>query len=322
MKHAMEHAMTSGLLQRKDGQAATEFVVAAAFLLVPLFLIVPLLGKYIDIKQAAIQQARFTAWEYTVWAGDDEDIMAGIDAAQSAGVKPYKTTLEQGADYFLTDPTAAAYGTSSVARTVNPLWQDHRRVPLLRMTDVASAVKEGRTPVPAGIIGETAETLFQFLGDVVSLFGRLLRLLGVDAQFDAINTKGHFTADVKATVRSLDQVLPDTGLAPRHAAAAGTPLVIQAKAGVLSNNWNAGSRKNATAESRGLVVTSLLSPITKPINKVIGGINRLLGKIPLLKVKLPALPEFGYVRDDLIPLEHLEGNQKKLEGKLGLYSYE
>lgn len=318
----MNRITNSASLGRQDGQAATEFVIAAAFLLVPLFLIVPLLGKYFDIKQAAIQQARYTAWEYTVWAGDDEDIMADIDATQSAGVKPYKTTLEQGLDYFFTDPTAAAYGTTSVSRVINPLWQDHRQVPLLRMADVAAEIKEAQTPVPAGLIGEMAETLFQFLGDVISLFGRLLRLLGVDAQFDAINTKGYYKSSVKATVRSLDQVLPTTGLTASDTAAAGTPLVIQAKAGVVSNNWNAGSRKNATAESRGLVVTALLSPISTPINKLIGKLNRLLGKIPLLKIKLPGLPDFGHVQDDLIPFEHLEGNKKKLEGKLGLYSYE
>lgn len=307
---------------RQQGQAATEFLIAAAFVLVPLFLIVPLLGKYIDIKHAAIQQARFTAWEYTVWAGDDERIVAGIDSNQSAGIKKYKDTQEQGMQYFFTDPTSPSYGTTTATPHINPLWQDHRRISLLAIADVSNEIQENDTPVPLGEIGTITKNVIQFFGDVISLFGKLLRLLGVDAQFDAINTKGYFTSDVEVTVRSLDQILPRYQLAGVESAQEDSPLVIRAKAAVLTNNWNAGSAENAMAESRGLVVTSLLSPITKPVNNVISKVNDFLGYIPLLNIKLPAMPEFGYVEDDLIPYEHLEENDKKLKSKGGLYSYE
>jgi hypothetical protein len=309
------------LYKRQDGQAATEFIIAAAFILVPLLLIVPLLGKYIDIKHAAIEQARFAAWEYTVWAGENETQMTGIDPSKSAGVKKYKKTLEQGLGYFFTDPTSPQYGTSAVRPEINPLWQDQRHTPLLTLENVATEIKEHRTPVPAGRLGQAAETLFQFVGDAISLFGQLLHLVGVDARFDAIYTKGYYTSDVKTSVRSLDQVLPEFP-PDKNGVASAAPLVFKAKAGVLSDNWNAAGSKQAMAESRGLVVTSLLSPISTPIDKIIGKLNRLLGKIPLLKIKLPAMPEFGYVKDDLIPYEHLKGNEKKLQSKGGLYSYE
>ena len=248
--------------------------------------------------------------------------MAGIDSSQSAGVKKYKDTQEQGVQYFFTDPTSPSYGTAAGSPQVNPLWQDHRQVPLLRVSNVSSEINEHDTPVPLGEIGAITQKLFQFLGDVISLFGKLLRILGVDAQFDAINTKGYFTSEVNVTVRSLDQILPRYSLSESNSSATGSPLVIKAKAAVQSNNWNAGSTKNATAESRGLVVSSLLSPVSKPVNNVLSKMNDLMGEIPLLKIKLPAMPEFGYVEDDLIPFEHLEGNTKKLQGKAGLYSYE
>ena len=307
--------------QNQKGQAATEFLIAAACVLVPLFLIVPLLGKYIDIKHAAIQNARFSAWEYTVWTGDHEQVMAGLNDNQSGGVKKYKTTTEQGWNYFFTDRPAADYGTASASSAPDPLWRDHRQTPLLAETDVAHEIKEHDTPVPAGVVGEIAQTLFQFVGDVVSFFGKMLRFVGADADFDVINTKGHFTSDVKVTVNSLDQILPHYAVAA-HNGEKTKPLIFKAKAAVQTNNWNAGSRTQAEAESRGLVVTSLLRPITKPLNKFVKALDDLAGDIPGLMIKVPGLPDFGRVEDDLVPYEYLEGNKKKLKDKAGLYSYE
>ena len=58
----------------------TEFLICASFALVPLFFGISLLGKYIDIKQTAIQAARYEAWEYTVWFADDNEPMTGFDS--------------------------------------------------------------------------------------------------------------------------------------------------------------------------------------------------------------------------------------------------
>jgi hypothetical protein len=306
----------------QEGQAATEFLVTAVFILVPLFLIVPLLGKYIDIKHAAIQNARFLAWEYTVWSGDDEKSMAGVDDNQSAGKKNYKETISQGKEYFFSDLTSSSYGEPDTSVQLNPLWKDHHGVPLLKIDDISGTVKDQNTPTPAGFLGELMEGLLQLLGNVVSFFGELMSYLGGHAHFDAINTKGYFTSNVDVTVKSLDQVLPQFSLSKEEQKKQGSPLVIKAKAAVQTNNWNAGSRDHATSESKGLVVTSILSPLSDPIDKFIGKINRVFRKIPLLKFKLPVPPEFGYVEPDLIPYEHLEEKPKKLQGKAGLYSYE
>jgi len=313
---------------QQQGQAATEFVIAAVFVLVPLFLIVPLLGKYIDIKQAAIQHARFTAWEYTVWSIDDGlgamgRQKAGLEDSQRAGSRKTKDTAEKGFGYFFTDPTLSTYGTASVPLTMNPLWRDHRGQNLLSSGDVTTEIKEHSTPVPFGVIGEAFQTLMQGFGDILSFVGELLEMVGTEARFDALNTKGYFTSEVKLKVRSLDQILPDGSLSGKEGQeTTRQPLTFTAKAAVQANAWNSGSRENATIESRGLVITSLLSPLSTPLNKVLGGLNKILRHIPLVKIKLPAVPEFGYVKDDLIPLEHLEGNKKTLVTTAGLYSYE
>jgi hypothetical protein len=308
----------------QQGQAATEFLIVSVFILVPLFLIVPLLGKYIDIKHAAIQNARFQAWEYTVWFGDDERIMAGIDASQSAGKKKYKDTIKEGNGYFFSDPTTSSYGKPDTSG-LNPLWRDHRGVSLLKIEDVAGEVKEHYTPTPAGLLGEIAEGVLKLVVHVASTFSKSMSHLVGNAQFDVINEKrekGYFKSNVDVTVRSLDQVLPQFSLSAEERKKQDVPLVIKAKAAVQTNNWNAGGRDHATSESRGLVVTSILSPLFTPVNKLLGKINGVFHKLPLSELKLPVPPEFGYVKDDLIPYEHLEGKTKTLQSKAGLYSYE
>jgi hypothetical protein len=248
--------------------------------------------------------------------------MAGIDGNQSAGKKKYTDTVKEGNEYFFGDPTTSSYGKPDSSVGLNPLWKDHHGVSLLGIEDVVGTVKEQSTPAPAGLLGEIMEGMLQLLGNVVSFFGKLMSYLGVHAQFDAINTKGYFTSSVDVTVRSLDQVLPRFSLSEEEQKKQDIPLVIKGRAAVQTNNWNAGSRDNATSESKGLVVTSILSPLFTPINNFLGKINRAFHKIPLLKFKLPVPPEFGYVKDDLIPYEHLEGKTKNLQSKAGLYSYE
>ena len=55
----------------QSGQAMTELLICASFILIPLFLIVPTFGKFIDMKHTTIQAARYEAWEYTVWYAED-----------------------------------------------------------------------------------------------------------------------------------------------------------------------------------------------------------------------------------------------------------
>lgn len=309
----------------EKGQAATEFVVASVFILVPLFLIIPLLGKYIDIKHATIQRARYEAWEYTTWFGPKEYIMKGIkDKDNQYAVKKYETTQQEGQHYFFSDPFASTYGQPGAANPANPLWTDHRVTaprPLITST-ASSTLKETNTPDgAAGII----DTIVNFIGDVTKFIGKVLNLMHVDANFDAIYTGAYFRSTVSATVLSLDAVLPQPSLDGKRSNEAANPLIIESRAAVLSNDWSAGSRDNATSESRGLVFTSLLSPLSDTlntsINKVQGVINSVSRILPV-KIQLPYGPDFGYVKDDLIPFEHLEGNRKTLKDEHGLNYYE
>lgn len=57
------------LLCAQQGQAMIETLIVCLTVLVPLFLAIPLLGKYLDVRTAAVQSARYAAWERTVWYG-------------------------------------------------------------------------------------------------------------------------------------------------------------------------------------------------------------------------------------------------------------
>lgn len=78
------------------GQAMTEFLIACAFVLLPLFIFIPLLGKYIDFKHSAIQSARYQAWEYTVWYNDidDRDLLDNFNTGIPSFRIPSKTLAE------------------------------------------------------------------------------------------------------------------------------------------------------------------------------------------------------------------------------------
>ncbi|WP_457577931.1 hypothetical protein [Desulfomarina sp.] len=305
-----------------QGQAATEFIIASVFLLIPLFLIVPLLGKYIDIKHAAISQARFEAWEYTVWNGPHERVMNDIKRSQSAKTAQYTDTRKKGLLYFFSDPTDPAYGKPSMQFRHNPVWFDHRGDSLFTEPGqiiTGGAIAEHKTP--DGLKG-ILDFIFDLFNDVTTLFGDIMEFVHVDAKFDAIYTKGYFTSDVTIETRSIDDILPRYSLSDVKTENTPTPLQITAKASVLTNGWNSGSTENATAETRGLVFTAALKPISDSVNGIISGLNSTLSHIPFLEIQLPSAPDFGYVKDDLVPYEYIEGNSKKLKNHEGLYYYE
>ena len=131
---------------RERGQAMTEFVIAATFVLLPMFVFIPMLGKYIDFKHATIQAARYQAWEYTVWYEDidDRDILDNFNTGHADFVMPEKgIAVTQNESQVRTmstvgsfpsgpsdtDPQAIRHITSADAfatYTPRALWDDHR----------------------------------------------------------------------------------------------------------------------------------------------------------------------------------------------------
>ncbi len=320
-------------VRNNRGQAATEFLIAAAFVLVPLFVIIPLIGKYIDIRHSLIQQARYEAWEYTVWYGPDESILSGGKESQRVDQKSWRDTRDEAKAYFFTDPHTASYGVPDSQITDNPIWVDHHGQSLFINSEskINGTQKEADSPDPTmGVV----DTVLSGISWVTTNYGSLLHYIDKDAgEFDAIYTKGYYKTSPTVSVRSVGMVLPETGLDHEQDNSLQQPLVLQSKAAVLSNYWNAGSKDQAVHEAKGLVFSGILEPVSKLFNGVLGfiqqGINFAEKFLPV-DMKLPMMPEFGYVKEDLIPYEHLDesdadGDKKnKHEVKKigGLYYYQ
>ncbi|MGB3226234.1 MAG: hypothetical protein WBB23_25830 [Desulforhopalus sp.] len=252
-----------------------------------------------------------------------------MDDNKSVGRKSFSDTRVEGLRYFFTNPNAQTYGKNAAPLKLNPNWKDHRGDSLFvgkgtaigkdgMPIDTESRQREDKTPGP---LGGVFDFVITFLNDVFSLFGDLLHLVGVKAKFDAMYTNGYFTSDVKLHIRSIDDILPEQSLDKISKHTSTTPLVFETKAAVLTNNWNAGGTDQANQESRGLILTSLLSPISDTVNTVLYGIQKVVDIFPVRTVELPNMPDFGYVAEDLLPYEHLKDNSMQLKEKDGVSYY-
>lgn len=311
----------------RRGQAATECVIIASLVLVPLFLLIPLLGKYIDIKQAAIQQARFEVWEYTAWFDQGEELMDGTSSDQRAGRRTLSQTRNRGNNLFFSDSAAADYGSpdDQPLRAINPLWVDHRGTSLFTGGPARLATGEmvnNPSPDPtSGLIeGGLINDILSLINWVTTHFGKLLHPLGVHAQFDALKPEGYFTTSFNVDVRNSYQVVPDLN----QPAPDDQSMTISATASVLARGWNAGSTDQASSESRGLVVTALLEPISDIFNGVVDLLQRggnIASHVLPISITVPHGPQFGHVEDDLIPYEHLKEDKRTAKKDDGLFYY-
>ena len=131
--------------RRMRGQSTVEFLVLALVLL-PLFLIVPLLGKQLDIAQAAASASRYVAFEGTVrhgsslqsWKSDAQladEVRRRFFSASTAPVK--------------TDDVAGNFAAHR-----NPLWTDHRGDALLPSfaANVGAASRRTELTQPTGAV--------------------------------------------------------------------------------------------------------------------------------------------------------------------------
>jgi hypothetical protein len=265
----------------------TEFVISASFFLIPLFLGMSVLAKYIDIKQANIQAARYEAWEYTVWyaninersylPGNTGEVMSGFDAFD----QPKKTTTQtriESKQRFYTNP-GSAETTSPILATdrdtgwsaaaANPLWTDHTGAPLYSGVDGAYAslaTSEDTPSIP--VVGKIVDTLFDVIGFVFEAMHTILSLGGLLTgvpEFNAINTDGY----VKSTASMELSTSPMfTTLQGDDVSLDGTTdntLDISTTATVLSDNWNAGGKEHTYMQAGGAVPSALLNGMIQSI---------------------------------------------------------
>ena len=133
-----------------------ELVIAAGFVLVPLFLAIPLIGKYLDMRSAAVEAARYAAWERTVWYGGAAASSIGWFGANNSWIANAKTDQqirneigvrelsETGADtpFSSSDRSASDFQPSSRA-----LWEDRQgNQMLVDYDDLQTSIASGMAP--------------------------------------------------------------------------------------------------------------------------------------------------------------------------------
>jgi hypothetical protein len=320
--------MTGGLATRpstrspQTGQAMTELLICASFILVPLFLIVPMFGKFIDMQQTAIQAARYEAWEYTVWyasdcerdlfsafSGAQECPMGGFDDAQQPFKTREETQLESRQRFFSSQSVVAAGADGSSSLTglgltvadkqgwseaaPNFAWFDHQG---LRMYNAAnplgSMVSSDDTPtIP--IIGDVLNILVDVIGIVFTAVGDFLSLIGSSVGFDAINTDGYATSTVTLPLDT-QPVYATLGVVvgPRNRNVPASPIIFQGQAGVLTDGWSAGGREHTYNQAGGTVPTVLLKELLN-----LPGLNEIWAVIGVLAPELRPCNQQNYLED-------------------------
>lgn len=277
---------------KNDGQAMVELLIAATFVLVPLFLAIPLLGKYLDMRAAAVQTARYAAWERTVWYGGAAASSLGwlgVSRSWQANAKSdNQIRNELGARLLSeTDERDAFSSTDRDAgdfkRGRKMLWQDRNQQALLaNYSDIESAVINKNAP-------GTVNKIVKPIADLAATLGPFV-----------LETKGEYAATVATDVRAIDYdrfIATDSKIKFRETNV------------LLANGWSAAgpegkiSPTSATMtgvrrQVKGLVPTSLLSTD----NKVLG-VPIMEYVLTGLSAVLPEVSKFepGKVEPDLIP---------------------
>jgi hypothetical protein len=300
----------------------TEFQICAAYVLVPLFLIVPLVAKYIDIKHATINAARYQAWEYTAWynSADDHDIVDNFSAARVPYKSPESTRAEserrlfsyirEGDDAL---PVTAGDSGGWEAADMNPLWTNHRGEPLYGGALGASIDTANDTP-GYRIFGFDTGTIVNLILDVLDFvfdsFGTLLSIIPGNAgnEFSAINTEGYTRVGVEAPIYLYPGVI--------DVAEGSIAASLHARAGVLSEGWNAGGTDHTYRQVGGAIPSTLLKELlTMPVMGEIWDVVSFMA--PELTRCKPAFhspavgPEgslwLGYVDGDVVHPDRLSG---------------
>ena len=260
-------SLLSSIKGKQSGQAMTEMLVASAFVVIPLFLIIPTVGKYIDLKHAAVDSARYTAWERTVYFNS-----ATLDKQPSGfegfapGFFPVKSDLQLASEAQLrifSDAEAPIKSPTNVGRV---FWTYYDGSPMYAplITERPDVNSNQNTPDKTlGIV----RTAVKAVGSAVSFITGILPFSS--SQFDAINMRGGTATKVAMSVKETPRYLTALG----NNSGQRTPLIdvgsafqMHAKAGVLSQTWSAGGGAHLQSQAQALAPTKLIGDVFNLIN--------------------------------------------------------
>jgi hypothetical protein len=249
---------------KQQGQSMTEFVIAAATVLVPLFLILPILGKYSDVSLMAPQAARYVAWEHTVWHDKEETLSNGIQTSLVSEF-PEKSDLElrQEVVYRFMGDTFSTFdslpNTTLDQSEVNSFWVDNNRNDLVELDQVGIAVPDsGETPQYFEVAGVGLYDVFEGFNDAVNLLYKPFSWLGGTANFTP-NYDGLYSGQpiISVPVENPDYVVSQLFGQQQNLNGTQTlenvPLVFTGNASVLADTWSVQGGEHFQDQTAGLV---------------------------------------------------------------------
>jgi len=274
------------------GQAMTEMVIAASFVLVPLFLLIPLLGKYIDLNHSTIQAARYEAWEYTVWYNNvaTEAPTNAVDKNGSQIAMPEKSiaNLQVEArqrffsrEAFSSDPGERDLineGNWDIADT-NPLWQDHIGNSLLANTVTIDSIVMSNEDTPSNATTNNSDfkallKVDKLVYDAAQSAGSAIANLiaGTSPTFVIDRLKGY--SRTQMTVPIISQPgLVSFGTISGNYAQGTTPNTVSfsftGRAAVLSDGWNAGGRYHVKDQVGEMTIARKLTSLSDKMTGLI-----------------------------------------------------
>lgn len=266
-----------------------ELLIAAGFVLVPLFLAIPLLGKYLDMRAAAVQTSRYAAWERTVWYGGDAASSLGWFGVSRRWQANEKTDdqirREIGVRYLSETDGSEAF--SSIDRDASnfrggskELWKDRNGQALLaNYSDIVNSVANNQAPGTLNVILDPIANFASTLGPFT------------------LEMKGAYAATVTMKVKDIDY---DHFLAKSSSASFNETNVL------LANGWSAdgpdgAGKTSVKQQAKGLVPFSIFTA-------EIGGIPVMEYLQTAVSVFLPEVSklELGKLEPEVVPADRLK----------------
>jgi len=281
----------------QSGQAMTEMVIAASFVLIPLFLLIPWLGKYIDLQQSAIQAARYEAWEYTVWYNDvaTEAPAGAVDQNGSQITMPEKSIAELQAEarqrFFSREayaniPTTEANDESDLINEgnwdiadANPLWKDHLGNSLLANTTTIDSTLESFDVIANNNTSNSLETpleIDELIFDAATGAGGAIANLiaGATPTFEIDIPKGYSHTQMTIPIVSQPGLVSFGTISGSFAIGATHQtfiIPVNTRAAVLSDGWNAGGRYHAKDQVGEMSIARKLTSLSDKMTGLIPG---------------------------------------------------
>jgi len=274
------------------GQALAEFNVAAVFVLVPVFLVIPLVAKYIDVRHTAVQSARYTAWERTVWFEPS--------TTPKASDAPFRSQaqIERAADARILGMggrpvTQNDWGRDITDGELNPYWKDPAANPLVSVaanSAMADQLNEQEVPSRAYVVFDGLQRLEDMVNEgtnyVANIFGVTAPRMDLVGKY---HFEGFYRTETRIPVNNVPRV---ASFGQGGGVFENLNLVMQGQAALIADGWAASDRSQFAAWTDDYVPTRALRAGFEPIQRVISIMHPEVS---------PGNLEMGYIDTNAVP---------------------